>query len=29
MAGASALISRERKVLDAPTAALLRITAEV
>ncbi len=29
MADASALISPERKVLDAPTAALLRITAEV
>lgn len=29
MAGASALISCERKILDAPTAALLRITAEV
>lgn len=29
MADAKALISRERKVLDAPTAALLRITAEV
>lgn len=29
MAGASELINHERKVLDAPTAALLRITAEV
>ena len=29
MTDASALISRERKILDAPTAALLRITAKI